>query len=75
MGSISTVTENDKISYVGIIRESIKKEYCEPLKEDMQKLEIKKNKEYAHAWKQSSTTHNDDFKRSARARRPPIPRY
>ena len=75
MGSISTVTENDKISYVGIIRESIKKEYCEPLKEDMQKLEMKKNKEDDHGWKKSLETHNDDFRRSALARRHPIAKY
>ena len=65
------VTENDKRSFLDIIREYFKKEYCEPLKEDMQKLEMKKNKEDDCAWKQSSTTHNDDFKRSALAKRPP----
>ena len=67
--------ENDKRSYEDIIRESIKKEDCEPLKEDMHKLEMKKNKEDDHAWKESSATHNDDFRRSAPARMPPIPRY
>ena len=41
----------------------------------MQKLEMKKIKEDDRAWKQSSITHNDDFRRSAPARRPPIPRY
>ena len=35
MGSSSKVIENGKRSYVDIIRESIKKEDCEPLKEDM----------------------------------------
>ena len=30
MGSSYMVTKNDKRSYVDIIRESIKKEYCEP---------------------------------------------
>ena len=35
MGSISKITENDKRSYAETIRESIKKEYCEPLKENM----------------------------------------
>ena len=38
MGSSSTVRENDKRSYADIIRESVKKEDCEPLKEDMQKI-------------------------------------
>ena len=50
MGSSSMVIENDKRSYEDIIQESIKKEDCEPLKEDIQKLEMK-NKEYDHAWK------------------------
>ena len=62
-------------SCVNTIRDSIKKEDCEPLKKDTQKLEMKKNKEDDRAWEQSSTTHNDDFKRSAPARRPPIPKY
>ena len=75
MGSSSMVTENDKRIYVDIIKESFKKEDCEPLKEDMQKLEMKNNKEDDHAWKQSSTTHNNDLKRSAPSRRPPIPRH
>ena len=75
MGSSSNVTKNDKRSYADIIWESIKKGYFEPLKEDMQKIEMKKNKEDDCAWKQSSTTHNDDFKRYALARRPPILRY
>ena len=62
MGSRSKVTENDKRSYADINRESIKKEDCEPLKEDMQKLEMMKNKEYDCAWKKSATTHNDEFR-------------
>jgi hypothetical protein len=75
MGSSSTVTKNDKISYANIIRESVKKKNCELSKEDMHKLEMKKNKEVDRAWKQSSTTYNDDFRRYALARRPPIPMY
>ena len=51
MGSSAMVTENDKRSYADIIREFVKKGDCEPLKEDMQKLEMKKNKEDDHAWK------------------------
>ena len=74
MGSSSKITKNDKISYADIVSESIKKKDCEPLKEGMQKLEMK-NKEDDDAWKKSSTTHNDDFKISAPARRHPIPRY
>ena len=75
MGSSSKVTKNDKRSYADIIRESVKKEDCEPLKEDMQKLEMKKNKEDDCAWKKSVATHNDEFRRFALARRSPIPRY
>ena len=59
MGSSSKVTENDKISYANIIKESVKKEEYGPLKEDMQKLEMNKNKEDECAWKKSTTTHND----------------
>ena len=51
MGSSSKVIENEKRSYVDIIREYVKKEYYDPLKEDMHKLEMKKNKEDDHAWK------------------------
>ena len=69
------VIETDKRSYADTISESVKKEDCEPLKEDMQKLEMKKNKEDAHAWKQSSATHNNDLRRFAPSRRPTIPRY
>ena len=75
MGSSSKVIENDKRSCVDIIRESIKKEECEPLKEDMQKLEMKKNEEDECSWKNSSTTHNNNIRRPAPTRRPPIPRY
>ena len=75
MGSSSMVTKNDKRSYVDIIREFVKKEDCETLKEDMYKLEMNKNKEDDHAWKQSSITHNNDLRRYAPTRRPPIPRY
>ena len=71
MGSGSKVTENNKISYADITR----KEDCERLKEDMQKLEMKKNKEDDCAWKKSTATHNDEFSRSAPARRYLIPRY
>ena len=51
MGSGFLVIDNEKISYVDAIRDSIKKEDCKPLKEDIQKLEMKKNHEYDGAWK------------------------
>ena len=38
MGSSSMVIENDKRSYADIIRESFKKEDCQTLKDDMQKI-------------------------------------
>ena len=41
----------------------------------MQKLKMKKNEEDGCAWKKSSTTHNNDLRRPAPARRPPIHRY
>ena len=75
MGSRYEVTENGKRSYANIIREFVKKEDCEPLKEDMQKLDIKKNKEYDCAWKKSRETHKDEFRRIAQARRSHIPKY
>ena len=49
MGSRSKITKNDKRCYADIIRESAKKKVCEPLKEDMQKIEMKKNEEDDHA--------------------------
>ena len=64
-----------KKSYADIIRESVKKEDCEPLKEDMKKTEMKKNEENECAWKKSSTTHNNDLRISTPSRRPPMPRY
>ena len=36
---------------------------------------MKKNKEDDHGWKQSSTTHNDDFRRYLVGIMPPIRRY
>ena len=43
-GSSSLVIENEKRSYADTtIKDSVKKEECKPLKEEIQKLEIKKN--------------------------------
>ena len=39
------MSKNDKLSHAEIVRESVKKEDCEPLKEDMQKPEMNKNGE------------------------------
>ena len=51
MESSSKITKNDKRSYVEIVRESVRKEDCEPLKENMQKSEMKKHEEDERAWK------------------------
>ena len=75
MGSSSKMTKYDKRSYTEIVRESVKREDSESLKENMQKSEMKKHEEDEHSWKESSTTHNNDLRRHAPARRPPIPRY
>ena len=75
MGSSSKIKTNDKRSYADIVRESTKKQGSEPLKEDNQKLEMKKNEEDECAWRKSSTTHNNDLKRPSPYSRPPIPRY
>ena len=75
MRSRSKVTENEKISYAYIIKQSSKKEECEPLKEDMQNLGMKKIKENDCALKKSTTTHNSELKRFEPVIRPPIPRY
>ena len=65
----------DKRCYVDIFRESSKKKGSEPLKEDKQKLEIKKNEEDECALRKSSETHNNDLKRPTSDRRPPMPMY
>ena len=41
----------------------------------MKNLEMKKNEEDECAWKKSLATHNNDLKRPALARRPPMPKY
>ena len=75
MGSSSKATKDDKRSYIDIVRESIKGEDCESLKENIQKEEIKKHEEDECAWREFPETHNNDFRRHAMSRRPPIPRY
>ena len=44
IGSSSMLTENEKISYVDTIRDSVKKEDCKPLKEDIKNQKLKKFK-------------------------------
>lgn len=67
--------KNDDRSNANIFRESTKKKGSETLKEDKQKPEMKKNEEDEHAWRKSSTTHNNDIKIPTLVRRPPMPRY
>jgi hypothetical protein len=76
--------EAEKRSYADTIKGSIKKEECKPLKEDIQKPEIKKNQEEDHAfrgtWNQQPTMkktqeEDHDFRRTTPTRRPPTPRY
>ena len=61
MGSSSKITKNDERSYAEIVRESTMKKASDSLKEDKQKLEMKKNEENECAWKKSSTTNNNDL--------------
>ena len=75
MGSSSKETKDDKRSSIDIVRESIKREYCESLKENMQKAEIKEREEDESARRKFPVTHNNDLKRQAPLRRPPISRY
>lgn len=72
------VIENGKRSYVDTIVDYVKKEDYKPLKEDIQKLVMKKNQEYDRAWKLSSginRPHSEYFRRSAPTKRPPIPMH
>ena len=75
MGSSSKIIENDNRSHAEIVKESGKKKGSEPLKEDMQKPEMKRNEEVKCTWRKSSTTHNNYVRRPKTTRRPPIPRY
>ena len=75
MGSISKTTKDDKRSYIDIVRESIKREDCESSKEDIQKAEMKEREEDESAKRKFPATHNNDLRRHAPSRRPPISRY
>ena len=59
-------------SYIDIVRESVKRNDCESF---IQKAEMKKHEEDEHALREFPTTHNNDLRRHAPSRRPPIPRY
>ena len=75
MGSRSKTTKDDKRSYVYISRESIKREDCESLKENIQKEEMKECEEDESARRKFPATYNNDLRRHAPSRRPPISRY
>ena len=72
MGSSSKTTKDDKRSYIVIVMESIKREDCESLKENIQKAKIKECEEDGSARRKFLATHNNDLKRHASSRRPPI---
>ena len=75
LGSSSKIGKDDKRSYVDIVRESCKRENCESLKENIQKVEMKKQEEDKRAWREFVATHDNDLRRHAPLRRPPMPRY
>ena len=72
MGSSSKARKYDKRSYIDIVRESIKRGDCESLTEE---AEIKECEEDESARRKFPTTHNNDLKRHAPSRKPPISRY
>ena len=68
--------KNDKRSYVEFVRESCKRENYESLKENIPKVEMKKQEEDQRTWRKFPTkTHNNDLIRHAPSRRPPMSRY
>lgn len=75
MGSSSKTTKDDKRSYIDIIRESIKREDCESLKENIKKVEIEEHEEDESARRKFLATHNNDLRRHTPLRRPPIFKY
>ena len=72
MGSISKATKDDNRSYIYIVWESIKREDCESSKEE---AEMKEREEDESARRKFPVTHNNDLRRHAPSRRPPISRY
>ena len=75
MGSSSKTTKYDKRRYIDIFRESIKREDCESSKENIQKAEMKEHEKDESVRRKFPTTYNNDLRRHAPSRRPPIPRY
>ena len=65
MGSSSKVTKDDKRSYIVIVMESIKREDCESLKENIQKADIEEREEDESARRKFPATHNNDLRRHA----------
>ena len=62
MGSSSKTTKDDKRSYIDIVKESIKREDCESLKENIQQIETKEREEDGSARRKLPTTHNNDLR-------------
>lgn len=72
MGSSSKTTKDDKRSYIDIVKESIKREDCESLKDE---AEMKECEEDESARRKFPVTHNNDLRRHTPSRRPAISRY
>ena len=75
MGSSSNTTKYDKRSYIDIVRESIKREDYESSEENIQKAKMKEREEDESAKRMLPATHNNDLRRYAPSRSPPISRY
>jgi len=84
LSSMMIGNKADQRNYADTIKGSIKKQECKPLKEDIQKSEINKNKKednaFRETWNQQPTIKKTqeeyhDFKRTTLTRRLPTPRY
>ena len=75
MGSSSKITEEDKRSYTKIVNGSVKREDYESLKENIQNVEMKEHEEDESARRKFLATYNNDLRRHAPSRRPPISKY
>ena len=70
LGSISKIGKGDKISYVNIAKEN-----NEPSKENLQKVGPSKHEEDKKTKREAPVSHNNDIRKQAPSRRPPMHRY
>ena len=70
LGSSSKIGKGDKRSYVDIVKEN-----CEPSKENLQKEGTRKHEEDEWIEREALVSHNNDIRKQAPSRRPPMPRY